>query len=229
MSTLIVRCMCPHYEDYDPYGIERNAVQGFPELWPEEMHAEGALYLEHKRMMQYAHMHRPRLAKADSKDAPSIVRALVSIASENGWEVKNEDVIKRYGCNTVYTIPPRTPEEEKQMPTNWDDAVRWMDKKMTQDERDEEEQKLKWEREKKKRRQANRIEIDAKLLHDIIGNLVTFCSEGGKRAVVKDRPSSHSREDIVSYALATLVCEKGWTQNDPCGYKGVAPRIYKTP
>ena len=232
MSTFIVRCLCPHYEDYDPYGIERNAVVGFPDMWPEEKYAEGALWEEHKRMREEYDMLR-RLGKyvyasneENTVGLPVAVRALISIAKENHWQVKNADAVKRLQCSTVYAIPPAKGDDEP-MPTRWRDIVRWMDRKLTKEESEAvEAERRKAEREAQRRRD-DRITIDAQLLNKIMGDDAPFVVMEGTpfKTVIK---APKNRKDLQAMVCAMLAEDNGWKMNDPRGYRGIAPRIYKT-
>ena len=110
MSYLVNPLLCPNYEDNDEYGSKGNAYSGFPDMWPEEMAAEGALYRERQRMKEQRFflerddvirtiMHfrlKPHLPEHILKVA------LVSLADEQGWEVKNPDCVKYYQVKPIY-------------------------------------------------------------------------------------------------------------------------------
>ncbi len=133
MIYLVVRCLVPGYEDYDLYGAECNAYAGFPDMWPEEHHAEAALYDERKEWRESIEMMRRyrKAAPVEDADSGTIRRALVSIAKENGWRISNKDLVDDYGCSPIYTIPPAHKDEEEE-PTRWSDIVRWKDRRQTE-------------------------------------------------------------------------------------------------
>ena len=219
MSNYIIRCLCPHYEDYDPIGMERNAVAGFPDMWPEEKYAEGALWEEHKRMREEYAMLR-RLGKyvfasneENTVGLPVVVRALISIAKENHWMVKNQDTLKHYAVNTVYAIPPAREDNDEPMPTRWRDIVRWMDRQLTREEAEAaEDERRKAEREEQRRRD-DRIEIDVQLLSDIMGDDAPFLIlDNQMKHTVRKAPKD--RMELQTMACAMLAEENGWKRKN---------------
>lgn len=224
MSYLVVRCMVPGYEDYDPYGIERNAVQSIPDLWEPERHAEGAMYEAYKIFREQVEMLR-RLRgvkpQIEEKNATIQVRALISLARENGWKVKSEDTERILG-HQVYTIPP-LPDDDP-APYNWNDYVRWLDRQKTREEQGEAEAKrLKEEREAKYRRD-NLIVIDREALENLMGDMIPT----GFSAMFAPRPCRVPKHNAVVQALVMLADENGWKQTNPSGYRGpIAPITYR--
>ena len=207
MSYFIVRCLCPHYEDYDPYGMGRNAYSGFPALWEPERHAEGALYREFKEMReQAALMQRYAKTAPVKKDDEVLIRALVGIARENGWAVKNEDAVKAFGCTAVYAIPPVVETEE--MPERWVDIVRWFDRQKTKEEQAEAEAARKAEEKEAQRKLDNRIEIDYKALTEIMEDMMPDIEIDEITHLPKKNRSKG--EDKVVQALVMLADESGW-------------------
>ena len=235
MSYFIIGCFCPNYEDNDRYGIERNAYSGFPDLWPEERYAERKLYEEWKAMRDGTSMwlrynrtvgaYEDEDEERDPNELPVIVRALVSIAKENGWKMKNTQLVEWYKVSPVYTIPPM--DEDEPMPRRWNDIVRWMDRQKKKEEqaaKDEEERKA--EREEQRRR-ASKWNINADALLKFMGDMLPFpIITIGEKTVCTRR--AKSRAELQTMICAELASKNGWKRNDPCGYRGIAPRIYKT-
>ena len=227
MSYLVVRCLCPHYEDYDPIGMERNAVQGWPALWEPERYAEGGLYEEHKAMREQAAMMR-RYAKMRpvSAERNVFIRALISIARDNGWRVKNQRTAEALGIRPVFTIPPEPDADE--MPKRWIDIVRWMDRKKTREEEAEAHAAKEREEREAKRRRDNRITIDGLALIKMMGDMMPDGVD-----VVREGPLpqynrvNHERATIQ--ALVELADEGKWTYNNPHGWfcGPVPPKVYR--
>ena len=212
MSYYVIGCMVPGYEDYDHYGTMCNAVAGFPDMWPEEKHAEGALYEEFNRMReQLEMMRRYRILHPQTAKEALIEKALVSIAQENGWRVKNSDAVKDYAVSVIYDIPPLREDEIGPMPTRWRDIVRWMDNQLTREEKAAREAKRAKEERERQRRRDDRIEINfgelAKMMEDMLPDNVTvvggYC--GKKRQI--------NRERLQAMVCAELARENGWRQN----------------
>lgn len=225
MSYMIVRCLCPNYEDYDPYGIERNAVQGFPELWEPERYAEGALYEEFKAMReQAAMMRRYRKTMPACPEHDVLVRALVSLAAEGGWELKNEYSIREYGVSPIYKIPPR--EDDAPAPTRWNAYVRWLDWQMSQEEEREVKRKEMEAECEAKRRSDNRIVIDYAALSKMMGDMMPDIDIIVSRE--KPRQNKIPRKDVIVHALVMLADEGEWKRNSPSGFRGpVPPQVYR--
>ena len=240
MSTLIVRCLCPHYEDYDPYGIERNAVQGVPELWEPERHAEGALWEEHKRMREeyamwrrYNQLRRElRMGDTDDEEVnehalPTLVRALISIAKENDWKGKNQEFADLYGISTIYAIPPLNEDEE--MPTRWNDIVRWLDRQKTKQEQEEADAEAHKAEREEQRSRDNRITIDYDALTRVMGDMMppsfTIEFSGKPMHIVARHSHLGDRKELTSYVCALLAEENGWERTPPEHYSGKS--IYK--
>lgn len=225
MSYFIVRCLCPHYEDYDPYGIERNAVQGFPELWEPERYAEGALYEEFKAMReQAALMRRYRKATPACPDHDVQVRALISLAKDGGWQLKNEWSIKQYGVSPIYKIPPR--EDNEPAPTRWNAYVRWLDWQMSkEEEREAKRKEMEAEREAKSR-SDNRITLDYAALSKMMGDMMSDIDIIA--SLEKPRQTKIPRKDAIVHALVMLADESEWKRLNVQGYCGTQlPKAYR--
>ena len=222
MSYFVVRCMVPNYEDYERI-IESNAVQFVPPLWPEEAAAEIALYEEYLANREKIAMLRRlyRLYKPRTKSQELLESALVSAAKENGWKIKNARTVKEYGVSVVYEIPPR--EDYEEVPTRWNDYVRWLDWQMTKKE--EREAREKEEREEKFKRQ-NKIVIDGAALVDLMKDLMPeLVIENNNVRFARPK----SRKDIQTLVCAQLARECGWKRNDPCGWTyGTPKQIFRT-
>ena len=110
MSNLINPLLCANFEDYQHYGQTSCTLKTWPDMWPEEIAAEAGVYRERERMMKQRFflesddvirtiMHfrlKPHLPEHILKVA------LVSLADEQGWEVKNPDSIRNYGVSTIF-------------------------------------------------------------------------------------------------------------------------------
>lgn len=79
-------------------------------MWPAEMAAEGALRRERQRMKkEMFFIARDNVIRTiihfrlkPCTRANIIKSALVSLADEQGWEVKNHDSIKNFGVSTIW-------------------------------------------------------------------------------------------------------------------------------
>lgn len=166
MSTYIIPMFIQGYEDYEKYEQGGNAHTGWPDMWPEERYAEGALWRERKAMMEHIRMY-GRLKETYTPSAESsesvngtlsiLERALISIAKENEWKVKHQ--VSDVFLHTIYEVPP-IPEDEP-MPEDWYAAVRWMDRQETK-----REQRL------AERRKATKWDIDTVALVKFMGDLM---------------------------------------------------------
>ena len=133
MSHLVVKILCRNYEDYERVETGGNAFAGWPDMWPEERYAEGALYREWK---ERADRHTYEVANGiytpppppserqpeHDEESPKtleqvIVMALLSIVREQGWHVRNAHAVRYLGVNPVYAIDP-----DEETPT-WEDSA----------------------------------------------------------------------------------------------------------
>lgn len=102
MSNLVVQILCPNYEDYEPYIEQGRYLKNWPDMWPEEKHAECALWLEHKKMsanraswmkdnLHWCRLHTPdkRDKEARAKHSERIKRVLAMLAMKQGWKVNH--------------------------------------------------------------------------------------------------------------------------------------------
>jgi hypothetical protein len=110
MSNFISAFRLPNYEDYQDYGQTSCTLKTWPDMWPEEIAAEAGVYRERLRMKEQ------RFFMEDDEVIRTIVHfrlkprlpehilkvALVSLADEQGWEVKNPDIISNYGVSTIF-------------------------------------------------------------------------------------------------------------------------------
>ena len=105
MSYLINQLLCPNYEDYDEYGCKGNAFVGFPDMWEPEIQAEAGVYEERQRLRQQIFfmardsvqrtiMHFKRMKAKRSYISSIAEKALLQLAEEYGWKVKNYDSMK---------------------------------------------------------------------------------------------------------------------------------------
>lgn len=108
----------PNYEDYDRIGINNGAAV-FPQLWPEEMAGEGAIYrkaIEDRERWGNSLpsiddiIERGKWTAPSKDDAHSykawVTGVLTKLADENGWKVLCE-IVDRFGdiINVIYHIP----------------------------------------------------------------------------------------------------------------------------
>lgn len=101
----------PNYEDYDRPATNYGAAV-YPQLWPEEMAGEGAIYRWHQFLNLQHHTMSPselvayfqRMLTPDEETAywNMFVRALVSLARECGWKVKNEFLVKELDAHPFF-------------------------------------------------------------------------------------------------------------------------------
>lgn len=100
MSNFIIPFLINHYEDYERYGGPSCTLKHLPDMWPEEIAAEAALYRERMRQKQQTFfmarddVHRV-IQHFKNLGAPRYTmndwarQALLSLAEWNGWKVKN--------------------------------------------------------------------------------------------------------------------------------------------
>lgn len=102
--------LCANFEDYDKYDEVSCTLRTWPDMWPEEIAAEAGVYRERQRMKEQ------RFFMEDDDVIRTLIHfrlkphlpehilkvALVSLADEQGWEVKNPDIIRNYGVSTIF-------------------------------------------------------------------------------------------------------------------------------
>ena len=106
----------PNYEDYDRPSTNYGAAV-FPQLWPEEMAGEGAIYRKSIEDRERWGRSLPSLEtviehgkmSAPSKDDELTYKAwvtgvLAKLADENGWKVLHEFFFNGKRLNTIYRI-----------------------------------------------------------------------------------------------------------------------------
>ena len=185
------------------------------------MREEYAMMRRYNQLRRELHKDNIEDEEVNEKALPTLVRALISIAKENGWKVKNQELVDIYGISTVYAIPPMSDEEE--MPSRWNDIIRWMDRQKTKQEKaDAEAEKLKAEQ----RRRNNRITIDGKALVELMGDMmpIGLKADGGE---VKPNRVPRGRKELQAYICAELAKANGWKKKDPSGFSGKPHYIYK--
>lgn len=120
----------PNYEDYDRVGTNTDAAV-YPQLWPEEMAGEGAIYhwqkwlsLQHhsmstKEIIEYF----KRLLTDEEKQSylNMVVKTLAWLAERCGWRMKNEWAVKEWGAHPVYVTDQ--PLEDYQPPAPKDEGI----------------------------------------------------------------------------------------------------------
>lgn len=119
MSYYCIPFLCKNHEDYERYGPARHYLKHWPTMWPEEAHAECALYEEQKTMrqrfptfmfdnVQWCRHH------CDSRTwARRVPFALASLVRECGWRVRNKEDIYLYGVSPIYETDPRRMQESE--------------------------------------------------------------------------------------------------------------------
>ena len=100
MSNFIVPFLLHNYEDYEKYGGPSCTLKHLPDMWPEEIAAEAAVYRERMRQKQQTffmardNVHRviqhfKNLGATRYTMNDWARQALLSLAEWNGWKVKN--------------------------------------------------------------------------------------------------------------------------------------------
>jgi len=105
MGNLVVRILTANYEDYDKYDETSCTLKHWPDMWPEEIAAEAALYeerMERNRQMYFMaqdnvqrtimHFKRSGFKRWEMDELKD--KALMSLADEHGWKVKNGDCVR---------------------------------------------------------------------------------------------------------------------------------------
>lgn len=216
MGYYIVRFLCPNYEDSDHYGLESNGVIGTPVLWEPEIKAEIGVYDAQKAMWEQIALLR-RLRKTlppPTASQAKVIRALVSIAKENGWKVRGEGVIMRTLDHPVYEIPPAKDDTDEPMPTRWVDIVRWMDMQKWKAEKKAEAAQREKEEQEPKRLRDNKIVIDGEALAALMEDMMPADIPLTKR-IERTRPLS--RVELQTIVCAELAEENKWTKTAPLG------------
>lgn len=233
MSTYIIPMFIQGYEDYEKYEQGGNAHSGWPDMWPEERYAEGALWRERKAMMEQIRMY-GRLKETYTPSAESsqhvngtlsiLERALISIAKENEWKIKNQYSIEHYYCSPIFEIPPRS-EDEEPMPEDWYAAVRWMDRQETKrEQRLAEEERKKAEREAE-RRKASRLDINAKALVEFMGDMMPAHLQ--LNVSLNTQLRHRNRMELQAAVCAELAKANGWQRTEGNWYN-CYKRVYRT-
>ena len=102
MSNLILELLCPNYEDYEKYGGPDCTLKHWPEMWEPEICAEVGVAEERKKMQNRLFVlardsvrrtlrHFKRLDAEPSYITELARKALIQLAEEHGWKVKNYD------------------------------------------------------------------------------------------------------------------------------------------
>lgn len=233
MSTYIIPMFIQGYEDYEKYEQGGNAHSGWPDMWPEERYAEGALWRERKAMMEHIRMYgrlketyipSAEISQPVNGTLSILERALISIAKENEWKIKNQYSIEHYNCSPIFEIPPRA-EDEEPMPEDWYAAIRWLDRQETKrEQRLAEEERKKAEREAE-RRKASRWNINAKALVEFMGDMMPAHIQltGSVNA-----PLRHlNRRELQAAVCAELAKANGWQRTEGNWYN-CYKRVYRT-
>lgn len=132
----------PNYEDYDKVGTNTGAAV-YPQLWPEEMAGEGAIYrkaIEDRERWGNSLPSIEDIIERGKRTAPSkddahsykawVTGVLTKLAHENGWKVLCE-IVDRFGdiINVIYHIPSTPdavtlPIKRKEPPPPPDDGIK---------------------------------------------------------------------------------------------------------
>lgn len=112
MSNFIVPFLLQHYEDYEKYGGPSCTLKHLPDMWPEEIAAEAAVYRERMRQKQQTffmardNVHRviqhfKNLGATRYTMNDWARQALLSLAEWNGWKVKNGDCVREFHVSPI--------------------------------------------------------------------------------------------------------------------------------
>ena len=132
----------PNYEDYEHIGFKGGAAC-YPQLWPEEMAGEGAIYrkaIEDRERWGGSLPSIEDIIERGKRTAPSkddahsykawVTGVLTKLADENGWKVLCE-IVDRFGdiINVIYHIPSTPdavtlPIKRKETPPPPDEGIR---------------------------------------------------------------------------------------------------------
>ena len=187
----------PNYEDYDRTAINYGAAC-YPQLWPEEMAGEGAIYrkaIEDRERWGNSLpsiediIERGKWTAPSKDDAHSyktwVTGVLTKLADENGWKVLCE-IVDRFGdiVNVIYHIPPTPdtvtlPVKRKEPPPPPDEG----------------------------------INIDMKALEKHMGDMMppSFRLKHNKR----DWQAPTDRKELQDLACAMLAKDNGWQEVQP--------------
>lgn len=101
----------PNYEDYEHIGFKGGAAV-YPQLWPEEMAGEGAIYRWQKFLSIQHHTmstselvaYFKRLLTSEEKEQyqEKVSKAMAWLAERCGWKMKNEWAVKEWGAHPIY-------------------------------------------------------------------------------------------------------------------------------
>ena len=105
MSHLVNYLLCANYEDYQDYGQTSCTLKHWPDMWAPERQAEHGVYEERKKFqeqvffmardsVQRTIMHFKRMKAKPSYISSIAEKALLQLADEYGWKVKNYDSMK---------------------------------------------------------------------------------------------------------------------------------------
>ena len=105
MSTLVNHLLCPNFEDYDKYDEVSCTLKTWPDMWEPEIRAEAGVYEELQKLRQQIFfmardsvqrtiMHFKRMKAKPSYITELARKALLQLAEEYGWKVKNYDSMK---------------------------------------------------------------------------------------------------------------------------------------
>lgn len=111
MSNLINHLLCQNFEDYDKYDEVSCTLKTWPDMWEPEIRAEAGVYEERKKFQEQVFfmardsVHRTIMHFKRMKAKPSYItelarKALLQLAEEYGWKVKNADTMN------YFDVPP---------------------------------------------------------------------------------------------------------------------------
>lgn len=112
MSNFIVPFLLQHYENYERYGGPSCTLKHLPDMWPEEIAAEAAVYRErmsqkqqtffmardnvHRVIQHFKNLGATRYTMNDWAR-----QALLSLAEWNGWQVKNGGNVRLHNVTPI--------------------------------------------------------------------------------------------------------------------------------
>lgn len=100
MSTYILGFFCPNFEDYEDLRPMPGAAV-YPDMWPAERRAQKALFEQEQELKRHP-LRGPVPDILSLSERPTIIRALVGMAEECGWRVKNLWNVRHNGVSPIY-------------------------------------------------------------------------------------------------------------------------------
>lgn len=190
----------PNYEDYDKVGTNTGAAV-FPQLWPEEMAGEGAIYRWQKFLsLQHHTMSTPELVayfkrlltpEEKEKYQEMVSKAMAWLAERCGWRMKNEWAVKEWGAKPIY-VTDQPIEDWWRKPWKMSD-IHVVDAQP--------------------HKQQEGIHIDMKALADHMGDMMSPSFQ--LRHDNKDFKAPSVRKELQDLVCSMLAKDNGWKEVEP--------------